>query len=173
MLCVWSIGSKVEIMVKILIVSDTHRKDDGFWTVFRKEAPIDMLIHCGDSCGSEKNFKFRANCECHFVNGNCDSIFGGNTEQIFEIGKHKVFLTHGHRYGVRSGEDELVLMAKAVGADIVMYGHTHIPMIKVVDGIYVVNPGSLGEPRQENKTPSYIIMTIDDEQNVNFELKYI
>ena len=39
--------------MKILIVSDTHRKDGNLYDVIEKEKPLDMLIHLGDAEGSE------------------------------------------------------------------------------------------------------------------------
>ena len=39
--------------MKILIVSDTHRKDDNLKKVIEKTSPLDMLIHLGDAEGSE------------------------------------------------------------------------------------------------------------------------
>ena len=39
--------------MKILIVSDTHRKDDHLKQVIKEQAPFDMLIHLGDIEGSE------------------------------------------------------------------------------------------------------------------------
>ena len=40
--------------MKILIVSDTHRKDGNLYDVIEKEKPLDMLIHLGDAEGSEQ-----------------------------------------------------------------------------------------------------------------------
>ena len=39
--------------MKVLIVSDTHRKDDNLERIIEEEAPFDMLIHLGDAEGSE------------------------------------------------------------------------------------------------------------------------
>ena len=39
--------------MKILIVSDTHRKNDNYIKALEKSAPVDMVIHCGDIEGSE------------------------------------------------------------------------------------------------------------------------
>ena len=43
--------------MKILIVSDTHRKDGNLQWVMEKEKPFDMLIHLGDTEGSESYFR--------------------------------------------------------------------------------------------------------------------
>ena len=43
--------------MKILIVSDTHGRDDNLVKVLKKVKPIDFLIHCGDVEGSEKKIR--------------------------------------------------------------------------------------------------------------------
>ena len=43
--------------MKILIVSDTHRRDGNLQTVIEKTAPFDMLIHLGDAEGSEDRIR--------------------------------------------------------------------------------------------------------------------
>ena len=57
--------------------------------------------------------------------------------------------------------------------DIVMYGHTHKPVIDVSDNIVAINPGSLSYPRQENRRPSYIIMEIDERGEAHFSLHFV
>ena len=43
--------------MKILIVSDTHRRDGNLREIIEKQSPFDMLIHLGDTEGSEAYFK--------------------------------------------------------------------------------------------------------------------
>ena len=38
---------------KILIVSDTHRKNDNYFALLERLGPLYMVIHCGDAEGSE------------------------------------------------------------------------------------------------------------------------
>ena len=57
--------------------------------------------------------------------------------------------------------------------DIVMYGHTHRPVIDKNDDIIVINPGSLTYPRQEGRRPSYIIMETGKKGELGFTLKYL
>ena len=63
-------------------------------------------------------------------------------------------------------------IAKENGADIVMYGHTHVPYLKKVFGVTVLNPGSISLPRQEDGKKSYAIMTVADDESVDFEICY-
>ncbi len=45
--------------------------------------------------------------------------------------------------------------------DIVMFGHTHRPLIEKDHGVVALNPGSTSYPRQDGHLPSYIVMEID------------
>ena len=57
--------------------------------------------------------------------------------------------------------------------DIVMFGHTHRPLLEYGDAVIALNPGSLSYPRQEGKRPSYIIMDIDKKGEAHFEIEYL
>ena len=48
--------------MKILIVSDTHRRDGNLRAIIEKQSPFDMLIHLGDTEGSESSQKKSAGC---------------------------------------------------------------------------------------------------------------
>ena len=62
--------------------------------------------------------------------------------------------------------------ARAKGANVVMFGHTHRPLIE--DGsVMCMNPGSLSYPRQANHKPSYIVLDIDENDRWNMEIKYL
>ena len=53
--------------MKILIVSDTHRKDGNLYDVIEKEKPFDMLIHLGDAEGSEHVIADWLNEDCELT----------------------------------------------------------------------------------------------------------
>lgn len=159
-------------MKKILIVSDTHGIGDLMAQVIKKERPIDMLIHCGDLCVNPSMLECMVNCTVHAVRGNCDHSADLSRMKVFRIGKLKVVLTHGHDYHVSDDLMPLTYLAKENEADIVMYGHTHKPLVTTEYGITIVNPGSLTLPRQENHVPSYIIMNVDDNGDATFDIKY-
>lgn len=158
--------------MKVLIISDTHGSDSTGFCVVRKEKPFDMLIHAGDVCHSEQLYEALAGVESHIVAGNCDHTSDYPDEDIFQIGPYRTLLTHGHRFYVSSGEDLLVSTALKEKARIVIYGHTHIPAAHFVNGVLVLNPGSLAFPRQKNRKPSYIIMTIREDETLHCEIRY-
>lgn len=162
--------------MRILIVSDTHRSDRNLREVLRKTAPVDMLIHCGDVEGSEGYIEEIAGCPVYMVSGNNDFFSSLPREQEFMVGGFKVWLTHGHNYYVYMSNEILKEEARARGANIVMYGHTHKPMIdqgRTPLDVTAVNPGSLSYPRQEGRRPSYIIMEIDRFGKAHYHLNFL
>ncbi|MBR1392095.1 MAG: metallophosphoesterase [Lachnospiraceae bacterium] len=159
--------------MKVLIVSDTHGKHENLRTILRREKHIDRMIHLGDAEGYEDMIAQMADCPLDIVQGNNDYFCQLEQEKEIEIGKYKAFLTHGHYYCVNMGLADIMKEGKSRGADIVMFGHTHRPVIQYGDGIIALNPGSVSYPRQEGKQPSYIIMEIDRAGEAEFSIKYV
>lgn len=159
--------------MKILIISDTHRRDKNYFKVLEREAPVDMVIHCGDTEGSEHMIMDAAKCPTYIVLGNNDFFSDLEREEEIQIGKYRVFVTHGHNYYVSMNNEIIKGEARNRGCDIVMYGHTHKPVIEIEDDIIAVNPGSLTYPRQENRRPSYIVMNINSAGEASFSMEYL
>lgn len=159
--------------MRILVISDTHRKNDNYLNVIKKVGKLDLVIHLGDVEGSEYTIEEAAGCPVEMVAGNNDFFSNLPSEKTLQIGKYRVMITHGHRYYIGMGNEMLKEEAIAHGVDIVMYGHTHKPVIDISDNIVAINPGSLSYPRQENRKPSYIIMEIDEKGEASFSLHYV
>lgn len=159
--------------MKILIVSDTHGHEENLEIVLEKTGPIDRLIHLGDVEGQEDYIAAAADCPVHMVAGNNDFFSDLPREEEFMLGKHHVLITHGHYYGVSMETDRLKEEARARGADIVMYGHTHRPEIDEEENLTVLNPGSLSYPRQWGRKPSYIIMEMNQAGEIGYTISYL
>ncbi|MBQ9123863.1 MAG: metallophosphoesterase [Lachnospiraceae bacterium] len=159
--------------MKVLIVSDTHKHNYNFYEVLEMVGPVDMVIHCGDTEGSEYEYEAIVDCPIHVVAGNNDFFSRLPSELELMIGKYKVWITHGHQYYVSMGNQILKDEARTRGIDIVFYGHTHRPVIDIGPDVTVVNPGSLSYPRQEGRKPSYVLMDIDREGEAHFTLRYV
>lgn len=158
--------------MKILIVSDTHKKNENYFKVLQMHHP-DMVIHCGDAEGSEYALSSAAECPVYIVLGNNDFFSDLPREITLDIGSYKVWVTHGHNYYVSMGNETIKKEAIERGVDIVLYGHTHRPVIDIGDDIIAVNPGSLSYPRQEGRQSSYAIMETDREGKVHFTIAYL
>lgn len=159
--------------MKVLIVSDTHRNLRNFEKVLECEKNIDMLLHLGDVEDDQEYLEIIMECPVHIVAGNNDFFSDLPNEVVIQVGKYRVFMTHGHGYYVSAHTNRLKDAARSRHADIVMYGHTHKPDIDTSDDVIVVNPGSISYPRQKDKKPSYIIMEIDEKAEAKFTLKYL
>ena len=163
--------------MKILIVSDTHKKNENYFKVLEMHHP-DMVIHCGDAEGSEYALSSAAECPVYIVLGNNDFFSCLDREKDIMIGRYRTLLTHGHYYNVSVGAEYLAEEARARGFDIAMYGHTHRPFYEVSrkpgdKDLIVLNPGSLSYPRQDGHRPSYMLMEIDKEGEAHFALNFL
>lgn len=161
--------------MKILVVSDTHRKDENLRQVIKTHGPLDMLIHLGDAEGSDIKIGGWVNegCELLMVLGNNDFFSNLDREKEVKIGRYRVLLTHGHYYNVSLGVERLEQEARDRQVDIAMFGHTHRPFYEVHNGIIILNPGSLSYPRQDGRKPSYMLMEIDDQGEAHFTLNFV
>lgn len=159
--------------MKILVCSDTHRVHDNFLKVIEREGSLDLLIHCGDTEGGEYLISEAAGCPCQIVRGNNDFFSELPKEVFFELGGKKVWVTHGHNYIVSMNTALIKEEAKAKGADVVMFGHSHKPLIEWEQDILSINPGSLSYPRQEYRQPSYVVVDIDEKGIWKPQIKYV
>lgn len=159
--------------MKILIVSDTHKQNKNLVKVLEKVSPIDLMIHLGDSEGSEEFFREIAGCPVEMIAGNNDFFSELEKEKEIQIGKYRVLLSHGHYYYVTVGVENLRSEGIGRGLDVVMFGHTHRPYINIEDNITMINPGSLSYPRQNGHKPTYIIMEIDKNGEAHYTLNTV
>lgn len=159
--------------MKILIVSDTHRRNENFLTVMDRVRPVDMVVHCGDVEGSESVIEKAAGCPVHMVRGNNDFLSMMPKEKEFRIGNYKVWLTHGHNYCISMNYEIIKQEARDRDVDIVMCGHTHKPIVDIGRNVTLINPGSMSYPRQEGRRPSYILMEIDSDGEAHYTINYL
>ncbi len=159
--------------MRILIISDTHRKHENLIRVLQRVSPLDLLIHLGDAEGAEDYIVGLAGCPLEIVAGNSDFFSALPREKEITIGSYRALITHGHYYYVNSGIADIEKEAAARQFDLVMFGHTHQPLIDYGKNIIALNPGSLSYPRQEGKRPSYILMETDKKGTAHFEIYYL
>ena len=160
---------------KILVVSDNHRKLDNIYQLLEENPDISYFIHLGDSEGSEDAIRIHLpkGCESYFVQGNNDFFAYLPKEIEMRLGKERLFLTHGHLYGVGFDLQGLADEARARNCSMALFGHTHRPFSRMVNGVLCINPGSINFPRQENRKPSYAMFYLDKKGNLRTEAKYI
>lgn len=159
--------------MKILVVSDTHGHTKNLERVLEKVGDIDLFIHCGDLEGGEDYIHALVEVPCYMVAGNNDWFSDLQREMEISVDDYRIWITHGNNYGASMGPERLLEEAAARNVDVVMYGHTHRPLIEYQDNIVIVNPGSLSYPRQNGRKPSYLIMEIDRDHEAHYTINYL
>lgn len=148
--------------MRILVISDTHQNYRNLEQIVRRNLDADLFIHLGDG-ESECSLLLSSIPEIadrfHYLKGNCDYGHYPITKSIDLMPGHRLFATHGHRYGVKSTLTHLTQTAREDGCDIALYGHTHQSKSIYEDGVYVLNPGSASCPRDGNP-PSFGIVDV-------------
>lgn len=146
--------------MRIGIVSDTHRMERFMNKAIPYLKECDLIIHAGDNFSDSKYIHKMTNVDTIAVKGNCD--FEDVEDEIaFEVYEKTIFICHGDKYGVKYGTEKIEERAKSIGADIVIFGHTHIPLCIEREEILYLNPGSLSLPR-DGSSRRFIILDLDD-----------
>lgn len=145
--------------MRIAVFSDTHGRCGGMLSGARRVRP-DVLVHLGDCVRDAEELR-RAFPEIplYSVSGNCDYCCDIPDKLLFMAGPVSVFASHGHRYGVKYGLDRLLLQARLRGTGLVLFGHTHIPLLLEDGGMQIMNPGTAGGIGAE---PSFGVADISD-----------
>lgn len=155
--------------MKIIVIADTHKSFQKYNEVVETN-PADYYIHLGDGVNEFADVaKSHPDKEFVFVKGECD-FCTASSKQLLKVGKCRIFCAHGHEQDVTSGLDTIIAEAKAAECNILLYGHTHIYKTEKIDGIYVMNPGSLGTPRGKNAAPSFGILEINADGQVDMKI---
>ena len=93
--------------MRILVISDSHGRNDDIEGVLKQVGDIDMMIHCGDVERGDSYIREIAGCPVVMVAGNNDYYLDLPNEEEIRLGDYKVLVTHGHNYYVNSGVDYL------------------------------------------------------------------
>ena len=122
-------------------------------------AGVELILHAGDVGGDDVLLELEQIAPLRAVYGNTDPpghprLTGEIDETIAGV---RVHVSHGHELGAPTPDK---LLARYV-ADVLVYGHTHKPLVVHVSDRWVVNPGAAG-PRRFNVVPSVARMTIRD-----------
>lgn len=133
--------------MKIGVISDTHGSRADIRRAVSAAGEVDLWLHAGDYSQDARYLVEVSGKEVVAVAGNCDGRTEAKIDEFVDIGGKKVWLTHGHRYQAKERCRELTWWAGQYGADIVIYGHSHIPDISWSGSILLFNPGSVAHPR--------------------------
>lgn len=129
--------------MKILVFSDSHGRVGGMLDAVEREKP-DAIFHLGDLADDGEQVRFAyPDIPFYAVEGNCDRFSRGDFEGVARLEGKTIFYLHGHTQGVKTNTDRAVLKAFDLGADLLLYGHTHRAEVTRVGQLLVVNPGAV------------------------------
>ncbi|MBQ5927516.1 MAG: metallophosphoesterase [Clostridia bacterium] len=148
-------------MKNIVVISDTHGRKNCVEELYPVLREADFVIHLGDGWTDLRDFNAEHPEKTYLCKGNCD-VFPALKEYELEVENVKIFFCHGDKYRVKSDFVPLAQEAKKRGCKVALYGHTHIPDIRTVDGVLLINPGSLRYPA--NRGGSYAYISISGEK---------
>lgn len=151
---------------KLVICSDSHGSIEDICFEISKIRELSHIIHLGDYVRDAEEMELILNRPIIKVRGNNDYMAMTTPDYLeLEISNHRFFLTHGHLFGVYSGIERLLDESKRRDCDICLFGHTHAFLDKELDGVRIINPGSINWPRGDLQK-SFVVMDIDHNGNV-------
>ena len=154
--------------MKICVFSDSHGTPENMIKAVEREDPA-LCFFLGDgerdARALEQHFP---KLPVYMVRGNCD-LRSAQPQQLFcAVGGVNIFATHGHIYGVKHDPSLSELCRAAEGADVALYGHTHMAHRESRDGLEILNPGSIGRGLR----PSYGLIRTGDGM-LQLEIRYL
>lgn len=161
--------------MKIAVLSDTHIKTSNISTLqnFLIKLPkVDMILHCGDLISYQCYSLLESYYSTVAVFGNVDDSQCKEKlkeKEILQLEGYNVGLFHGH--GIKGDTLKRVKAAFCEeSVDIVIFGHSHKPMIFTEKNVIYINPGSPFYKRKE-KYYSYTLLDLEPKgisANMNF-----
>lgn len=145
--------------MKILVVSDSHGNYDTLNKIVKINKDINTIIHLGDGENdTNKLLNEYPTKNIIRVRGNCDHDTTINNTYEGIINNKKIFATHGHLFNVKNDLLYITNHAKNKNVNIILFGHTHLPLNIFYDNMYIVNPGTLRPP-----ISTYAILNIEND----------
>ena len=148
-------------ITRVLAFSDSHGSTRQIISALEEQPEAEYALFLGDGAESFSELS-PAFPEMRFyaVCGNCDRWSDLPAFRVVSIAGKKIYMTHGHTEGVKYAMGTLIKQALAHGAEVALYGHTHISSVNYIDGLHIVNPGSVSRPRAGRA--GYAVIDITD-----------
>ena len=154
----------------LLVASDTHGRADLLKQAIKRVKP-DMLLFLGD--GLRDLGVVPSEITVRAVRGNCDWMTSPDAPsvRVETVAGARIYMAHGHLHGVKGQLDSAIAAAAGAEADVLLYGHTHVPFERTFltgahmggetvlkKPLLVLCPGSLGQP--PDGIPSFATLTL-------------
>jgi uncharacterized protein len=151
--------------VKVVALADTHAPRR--WrrcppSVARHLSDADLILHAGDVCTAEVLDELSAYAPVRAVRGNNDGadVAMWGAPETLELNLAGVAVAMVHDSGQAAGRCAR-LRRRFPAARLVVFGHSHIPLDQVADGIRIFNPGSPTDRRRQPRG-TFGLLHIDD-----------
>ncbi|MGS0763931.1 metallophosphoesterase family protein [Syntrophomonas curvata] len=151
--------------MRIAVAGDTHGRTEKLTRTMQMLKP-DHLFFTGDFYNDGLKLARRLNIDWTGVTGNCDFGPKGRQEQLVTYAGRSFYLIHGHQYGAKRSLNSLFYRGQEVGANVVLFGHTHVPVCERMDGIWMINPGSASLPRHGSSC-SYALIDLGEKVDID------
>ncbi|MCC5910164.1 MAG: metallophosphoesterase [Clostridiaceae bacterium] len=146
--------------MKVAILGDSHGQRCNIDIAMKQiEGKVDVVIHTGDIYADIEYMRNTYNIKIIGVKGNCDFHEDAADKLLEVIDGKRFFVTHGHKYNVKNNLNNIFYKGKEVNADIIVFGHSHIPYYSKEENVVLLNPGSISLPRGGSKK-GYGVVTI-------------
>ena len=144
--------------MKLLVLSDSHGNVDNMARAVELTQPRHIL-HLGDCLRDAQALHERfPNISMDAVPGNCDWGSFDQPERLLEFEGVRVLMMHGHTRNVKSSPLAAQYAAREWGADVLLFGHTHQPVVDRSGDFWVMNPGCIGPSVRR----TYGVITLED-----------
>ena len=127
----------------IIVFSDVHFDSEKLERLLPIMNSADYVVFCGDGMNNFERVSGRITVPTVCARGNNDFFSHISENSTFAIGNTRIFVTHGHRYGVRNSVEFLAEAAANNNCTLAFFGHTHVFFDKTIGGVHVINPGAL------------------------------
>jgi len=155
--------------VRLLVMADTHGYLDAARRAIVERGPWDHLLHLGDSVLDAVDLAAELGVDVVAVRGNNEYEGADDPGDVltFEAGGVRFYAVHGHQVDLNPWDEgyedalkKLAALAIDDQASVALFGHTHVALVKEIDGVLLVNPGGLG---LGDRKRTYAAVTVDDQ----------
>lgn len=129
--------------MRLCAASDSHGNFDALCRMLNRQRP-ECLLFLGDGVREALQAGQVFGVPVLAVAGNCDLACPEPVTRQPAPAGFPLFLTHGHKFGVKAGLGELERAAEQARAKAAFFGHTHQPLLREKGPIALYNPGSIG-----------------------------
>ena len=153
------------------LVSDSHGRFTNVERMLEQAPDVAAWVHCGDYYTDGDDLAIASGVPVYAVMGNNDyySEANGPECRFVTIGGVHIVAIHGHQWYGAQRLQKLAALGQTNDASLVVFGHTHRRLVETVDGITIVNPGSISLPR-DGRRGTYGIASIEDGMLANVQL---